>query len=380
MSSVLILGSGFGGISTALTLRELLPASDKILLVDRRDHFLVGFRKSWAMLDIAPLEEGTRPLSALSNQGIVVCQGNVERIEPEHCAAVIDGERVTADALVVALGVRHAAEKIPGFQKYALNAYALSDLAAVKQQLRNFRGGKIVMGVYGMPYQCPPAPYEIAILTKEYFDRRNVPVDISVISPKPLSLWAAGKESSDRLDRRMAEFGIDFLPNHSVLAVEPNAVVTDQGRLVCDLAFGVPPCMAVDVVRASPLAAADGWVHPDRHTLETGYPNVYAIGDCTKIPVGTNGQLPKAGLFAEKQGEVVAKRIAARLAGEQPTAQLDGHAICYVETGRGEAAVIGGDFLADPKPEIALSEMSRAHFVNKQRFESDRLEKWFDQK
>jgi sulfide:quinone oxidoreductase len=377
MRSVLILGSGFGGISTALTLRELLPAQDKIILVDRRTHFMVGFRKTWAMLDIAPLAEGMRPLSALSKRSIVVRRANVDKIEPDSCSAILDGERVSADALVVALGVRHAPEKIPGYNQHALNAYALHDLEQVKQALYAFDGSKIVMGVFGTPYQCPPAPYEIAILTKEFFDKRNIDVDITVISPKPMTLWAAGEDSSNRLEQRMAEFGIDFLPNHKVLSVEAGAVVTDQGRLSCDLAFGVPPHVAADVVRHSPLAAADGWVHADRLTLETEFENVYAIGDCTKIPIGKKGQLPKAGLFAEKEGEVVAKRIAARLGGQEPTAVLDGHALCYVETGRGEAAVIGGDFLADPKPDINLSEMSREHFANKHEFESSRLEKWF---
>lgn len=377
MPTVLILGSGCGGISAALTLRDRLPATDKIVLVDRREYFLMGFRRSWAMLDIAPLEAGMRPLSALSRRGIVVCRANVDRIDPERCTAVIDGERVAADALVVALGVRHAPEKIPGYREYALNAYALGDLAAVKQGLRSFRGGRIVMGVYGVPYQCPPAPYEIAILTKEYFDKRNVPVEITVISPQPISLAAAGKESSDRLEARMAEFGIDFLPSRQVLCVEPGGVVTDRGRLACDLAFGVPPHVAADVVRNSPLAARDGWIHVDRHTLETEFPDVYAIGDCTKIPVGKNGHLPKVGLVAEKQGEVVAQRLAARLAGEEPTARLDGHALCYVETGRGEAAVIGEDYLSHPKPDVALSDPCREHFVSKQRWEKERLERWF---
>jgi sulfide:quinone oxidoreductase len=378
MATILILGSGFGGISTALTLRKLIPAEDKIILVDRRTHFAVGFRKTWDMLEIAPMEDGLRPLAALSAKGIVVCQASVDAIEPESCAAVLDGERVQADALVVALGVRPAPEKIPGFSEFALNAFALSDLLQTKQTLRNFKGGKIVMGVFGMPYQCPPAPYEVAILTQEYFNQRQIPVEITVISPKPMSLWAAGKESSDRLDARMAEFGIRFLPNQKVLSVEAGAVVTDQGRLECDLAFGIPPYVAVDVVRQSRLVAADGWVHPDRHTLETAFANVYAIGDCTKIPVGENGELPRAGLFAEKEGEVAAQRIAARLAGETPTATLSGEAVCYVETGRGEAAVIGGDFLAEPKPLIRLSEMNASHFASKHEFESSRLKKWFE--
>lgn len=115
----------------------------------------------------------------------------------------------------------------------------------------------------------------------------------------------------------------------------------------------------------------------ERHTLETDFKNVYAIGDCTQIPTGKNGQLPKAGLFAEKEGEVVGRRIAARLAGQEPMATLDGQALCYVETGRHEAAIIGGDFLAEPKPAIGLSEMSREHFASKHEFESSRLQKWF---
>lgn len=376
MHTILILGGGFGGISTALTLRQLLPAEDKIILVDRKTHFMVGFRKTWDMLEIAPLKEGLRPLAALSKRGIIVCQANVDKIEPETCSAILDGERVTADALVVALGVRHAPEKIPGFSQHALNAYAWHDLEQVKQRLRAFKGGQIVMGAFGGPYQCPPAPYEVAILTKEYFDRRNVAVDITVISPKPLSLWAAGADSSSRLNQRMAEFGIRFLPSHKVLAVEA-AVVTDQGRLPCDLAFGVLPNVAVDVVRQSPLVAADGWIHVQRRTLETAFKNVYAIGDCTLIPTGKNGQLPQAGLFAEKEGAVVAQRIAARLSGQEPTALLGGQAVCYVETGRHEAAVIGGDFLAEPEPNIQLSEMTPAHFAGKHAFETSRLQKWF---
>lgn len=378
MANIYILGGGFGGISTALTLRGLLPAEHKITLVDRQTHFMVGFRKTWDMLDIAPLGDGMRPLMALSKHGIIVRQANIDKIEPETCSAIIDGERVTADALVVALGVRPSPEKVPGFSQHAINAFALSDLAQTKQALSQFRGGKIIMGVFGMPYQCPPAPYEVAILTKEYFDKRNIEVDITVISPKPMSLWAAGKESSDRLDQRMAEFGIRFLPSHKVLTVEAGAVVTDQGRLDCDLAFGVPPYVATDVVSQSPLVAADGWIHVDRNTLETNFRNVYAIGDCTKIPVGENGELPKAGLFAEKEGEVAGKRIAARLMGQEPTAVLDGIAVCYVETGRNEAAVIGGDFLAQPSPSIRLSEMTPEYFAGKHDFETSRLKKWFD--
>ncbi len=74
---------------------------------------------------------------------------------------------------------------------------------------------------------------------------------------------------------------------------------------------------------------------------------------------------------------MVAQRIAAKLAGQTPEATLDGQAVCYVEVGRGLAAVIGGDFFAEPKPDIALSEMTEQHFADKHEFERSRLEAWF---
>ncbi|MBM3777420.1 MAG: NAD(P)/FAD-dependent oxidoreductase [Acidimicrobiia bacterium] len=376
MSTVLVLGAGFGGISAALTLRALTPEHD-VILVDRKTHFMVGFRKTWAMLDLSPLDDGRRPLSTLSRRGITVRHASVDAIEPETCSAVIDGARVQAGALVVGLGVRHAPEKIPGFAEHALNAYALQDLDRVKAALRDFRGGRIVTGVFGEPYQCPPAPYEIAIMTKEYFEARGIDTDMTVISPKPLSLWAAGEESSRRMDARMAEFGIAFRGSHKVLSVEPGAVVTDRGRLACELAFGVPPCVAVDVVRGSSLVGPDGWIPVDTWTLETRFPDVYAVGDCTKVAIGSAGQMPKAGLIAEKQGATVAHRIAERLSGQTPSTVMDGRAVCYVETGRGEGAVIGGDFLAEPEPDIRLSENSREHYTAKHTFEAERLAAWF---
>ena len=262
---------------------------------------------------MGPLADGQRSLAMLEKRGIKVIMGNVEEIDPAGKTAVVDGQRLSADFMVVALGVRHAPEKVPGFKEHALNAYTIDDLEHVTRTLRQFKGGKIVMGVFGLPYQCPPAPYEIAMLTKEYFQRRQIEVQITVISPQPRSLWAAGEESSDRLEQRMAEFGIAFLPKRVVTAVEAGAVVCGDERLPFDLAIGVPPHIVVDVLRESPLAAADGWVHAHRQTLETDFADVYAVGDCVKIPVGENGRMPLAGLFAEKEGIVVAQRIAARI-------------------------------------------------------------------
>ena len=165
MGRVLILGGGFGGVATAISLRELLPQNDEIIIVDQKPYFMVGFRKTWAMLDIAPLEEGQRKLKDLERLGIKVIQATVDEIKPESRTAIVDGQVMEADALVVALGIRHATEKIHGFSEHVLNAYTVKDLTHVTDTLRNFKGGRVVVGIFGTPYQCPPAPFEIAFLT-----------------------------------------------------------------------------------------------------------------------------------------------------------------------------------------------------------------------
>ena len=377
MSRVLILGGGFGGVSAAVTLREMLSADDEIILVDRQTHFMVGFRKTWAMLEIGPLEGGQRPLKALEARGINVVQGAVTSIEPGARAATIGGQRIEADTLVVALGARHAPEKVAGFSEHVLNAYTVHDLPHVTETLRNFPGGRVLMGIFGTPYQCPPAPYEIALLTKEFFQGRNIGVEMAIFSPKPLTLPSAGKEHSAVLEKRMAEHGIEFLPGRKVASVEQGEVIFEDGRRSFDLALGVPPFVVVDVVRESGLTGDGAWVSVDRNTLETDFEGVYAVGDCVKIPLTGGGQIPKAGLMAEKQGEVVARRIAARLAGREAQATFDGMGACNIEVGGGQAALISGNFYAEPKPHVTMSEMSAGRLAEKRAFEADHLQKWF---
>jgi sulfide:quinone oxidoreductase len=60
------------------------------------------------------------------------------------------------------------------------------------------------------------------------------------------------------------------------------------------------------------MCDASGWIPVDCGTLETRFPRVYAIGDVTGILLASIGRpLPKAGVFAHKQAEVVAHNIAA---------------------------------------------------------------------
>jgi sulfide:quinone oxidoreductase len=377
MKRVLILGGGFGGIATARRLKEKLDANDEVILVDRRDHFMVGFRKTWALVGESTLEAGQRSLDSLTNLGIRVMRDPVTMIDPGGRAATMGDQIISADALVVALGAELATEAIPGFQQYAYNVYDPQDIPRAAQALQEFQGGKLVIGIFGAPYKCPPAPYEMALLINDSLRARGLKPNMEVFSPQPMSLPILGQVGCDLIESRLADKGIAFFPNHKATAIEAAEVAFPNERRPFDLLLGVPPHRAPKVVRESGLVGESGWVSVNSRTLETQFPGVYAIGDVVQVAMANGKPLPKAGVFAEAMGETVAERIAASLAGQEPEATFKGEGGCYLEVGAGQAMMVKGQFLAEPEPEVILTEASPKYLEEKRSFETQRLQTWF---
>jgi sulfide:quinone oxidoreductase len=377
MKRVLILGGGFGGIATARRLKQRLDEKDEVILVDRRDYFMVGFRKTWALTGQSTLEAGQRALDSLTSLGIRVMRDAVTRVDPAARTAWMGDQRISADALVVALGAELAPENIPGFQEYAYNVYDPQDIRRAAQALHEFRGGKLLIGVFGVPYKCPPAPYEMALLIRESLQSRGIKAEIQVFTPQPVSMPLLGQTGCDIIESRLSDNGITFLPNRKASAVELAEVIFPNERRQFDLLFGVPPHRPPAVVRESGLVGDTGWVSVNSRTLETPFPGVYAIGDIVQIAMGNGKPLPKAGVFAEAMGETVAERIAATFAGQEPEAAFPGEGGCYLEVGNGQAMMVRGHFLAVPEPEIELTEASTENLAEKRAFEDHRLQAWF---
>ena len=377
MKRVLILGGGFGGIATARRLKQRLGDEVDIVLVDRRETFMVGFRKSWALVGESTLEAGQKPIDSLSGIGVKVLHDPVRVIEPEARAAYIGDMRIDADALVVALGADLAPESIPGFQEHAFNVYDPQSIPKAAEALNSFSGGRLLIGIFGAPYKCPPAPYEMALLINDKLKARGVKANIGVFTPQPMSLPILGSAGCDLIESRLADNAIDFFPNHKSTGIEAGEVVFANKRMPFDLLLGIPPHRPPAAVRESGLVGQSGWVEVDKRTLATSFPDVYAIGDVTQIMLANGKPLPKAGLFAEQMGETVAERIASRFSGEEATAAFRGEGGCYLEVGGGKAMMVRGNFLAEPEPEVTLVEASGELLEEKRSFETQRLIEWF---
>jgi sulfide:quinone oxidoreductase len=114
----------------------------------------------------------------------------------------------------------------------------------------------------------------------------------------------------------------------------------------------------------------------DPHTLATSAEGVFAIGDVAQVPIAGGKFLPKAGVFAHAEAEVVARRIEREAAGREPSAVFDGKGSCFVEMGDGVAAFATRDFYAEDGPSVRLRRPGRRWHLAKVAFEKFWFRRW----
>jgi sulfide:quinone oxidoreductase len=377
MARVLVLGAGFGGVAAATRLRALLDPSHEVVLVDRRSDFVMGLRKTWAVVGSHPLDDGRRALATLSDRGIDVRQAAVEALDPAGRRARLDGEWLAADAVVVALGAEQAPDTVPGLAEHGINVWDRANAGRAHDALVSLDRGRLLVGVFGTPYACPPGPFELALLAKDALAARGADVSVEVFGPMPIALPVVGLVESGKVEALLDAVGIAFHRGQPAASVEAGVVHLADGRdLAFDLLLAVPPHRCPQVLVDAGLAQPGGWVEVDPLTLETPFEGVHVIGDATAIKLAHGLPLPKAGLFAEVEGYVVAERVAAALAGRPATATFDGAGVCFAETGGGQAVEINARFYADPPAADILGPSNNA-VAGKAAFEADRLAAWF---
>lgn len=374
-----MLGGGFGGIAVATGLRDRLGGSHHVTLVDRSPSFSMGLRKLWELVEAGTIEEGSRSRRALAGGGIEVVEADVSAVDPEARAADTSMGRIEADRLVIALGAEARPDLVPGLAEHGHPVWARSAVAPARDALARLEAGRVGVVIFGAPYPCPPAPYECTMLVDDHLRSRGLrdAIELEVATLQPMLLPNAGRAGSDWLAARLDERGIAWRVESNAARVEEGRVVfADGSDLAFDVLLAVPPHRVPASVAAAGLTGESGWIEPERETMATAHDGVWAVGDCTFVKLANGLPLPKAGVMAAAQGEVVAARIAAEIAGG-PAPEFDGRGFCFLETGLREAALIEGDFYAEPEPAVRLGEPAGAHHEAKVAFEREYLMRWF---
>jgi sulfide:quinone oxidoreductase len=379
--TVLVLGGGIGGLVAARELRRRLDPTDRVVLVDRRSTQSFAPSLLWVMSGARRAEQIAIDLRRLRRRGIEIVTTDVLAIEPAAGKVATGDGTMAFDRLVVALGADLAPDDMPGFSEGAHNVYTLEGATSAGEELRRLREGRVAVLVSRTPYKCPAAPYETALLAEAMLRGRGVRsrCSIDVYTPEPYPMPTAGPLLGGAVADMLAERGITLHAKTTTERIEPDSreiVLAGGERVGYDLLLGVPPHRAPNVVRDSGLAAESGFMPVDRGTLATPVEGVFAIGDVTTIPIAGEKFLPKAGVFAEGEAKVVARRIADDLGGRRSGTVFQGKGSCFVEMGDGVAAFAGGDFYAQDEPKVTLRRPGRHWHLAKVAFERYWKRRW----
>ncbi|HSK52087.1 MAG TPA: FAD/NAD(P)-binding oxidoreductase [Clostridia bacterium] len=358
MQRIVILGGGVGGTLTAnLLVKRLRRRIDRgaveIVVVDAtgRHVYQPGFM--YIAMGGERAEKLERPESSLLDKRVTLIVGEVARVDEAAQRVVLaNGHDFGYDFLVVASGCRIVPETIEHFEDEAHHFYTVAAAQRLRTALDAFSGGRIVIGIAGMPYKCPPAPLEVAFLIETELRNRQLREGTELHFCSPIGRAFTIESVSDMATPILEEKGIELHTFFNVEAIDPDRKVVQSlegEELPYDLLILVPPHRGQQFLIDSGLAPAPGgWLPTDRHTLEVGgRPNVFALGDATDLP------LSKAGSTAHFEAPVVAERITAAVEGRAPAgkhADYEGKVMCFFEIGDGKGTLLQFDYDHPPKP------------------------------
>jgi sulfide:quinone oxidoreductase len=357
MHRVVILGGGVGGTLVAnLLVRKLRHEIDRheatVTIVDEKGEHVYQPGFMYIAMGHERAENLARPERSLLDDRVLLQVARAMRIdEAQGRVELEDGTHIGYDQLVIATGCRIMPEEIEHFAEEAHHFYNPDAALKLRQALDAFTGGKIVIGIAGMPYKCPPAPLEVAFLIESELRERLLRDRTEMHFCSPIGRAFTIESVSEMATPILAEKGIELHTFFNVEAIDPERKVVQSlegEELPYDLLILVPPHRGAKLVIDSGMAPASGWLPTDRHTLQVGgRPNVYALGDATDLP------LSKAGSTAHFEAPIVAERVAAAVQGREPegkAANYTGKVMCFFEVGDGKGTLLQFDYDHPPKP------------------------------
>ena len=352
MAQLLILGAGTAGTMTANLLRKALDASWSITVVDQdtEHHYQPGylFIPFW----MEP-ERVVKDRRQFLPDGVEFVEAAISRVDPSARQVHLADDRTLAyDWLIIATGTRPDPTLVEGMAEALAEHttvhefYTFEGSKALKAALETFEAGRLLVHVSEMPIKCPVAPLEFAFLVEDHYRKRRLrhKVDITYVTPldgaftKPVSSKELGGLLKDRSIRLAADFAVE-----RVDAQRKVLVAYDGRELPFDLLVTIPPNVGQQYVFDSGIGNDAGFIPVDKHTLRsTEHERIFVLGDASDIPTS------KAGSVAHFAAEQFVGNFLAAVDGRDLPHVFDGHANCFVESGRGQALLL--DFNYDTEP------------------------------
>ena len=380
---ILILGSGFGGLTAANLLRRNLSPEHQIVVVDKKEFFMMGLVNLWILSGIRRLEDSKVALNKLENKQITFLNDEVTTIDIfQKSIRTRSNNKLEYDYLIIALGAELAPKEISGFVvNRGFNLYDAEQIPKLREKILALKSGRVAIFITNIPYKCPPAPYEASLLINDILVKNGTrdSIDIDLYTPTPIALPVAGPKLSQDIVNLLNDNHINFHPLHKIKEVLDKEIIEFENgnKTNYDLLIGIPPHKVPAVIKSSGLIEeGQNWIDVDKFSLKTKYENVFAIGDVTEIKVDQMAIIPKAGIFAEGQAKSVSYQIIDEITNQLHNVKFDGRGFCFMEIGSKKAGYLTADFYDITGPITRLEPPSEESYRKKLDFEKSRIMQW----
>jgi sulfide:quinone oxidoreductase len=353
MKNIIILGAGTAGTMMANHLHNKLNRKEwTITIIDEREnhYYQPGFL--FLPFDLYAPEALVQPIQKYIPRNVNFVNHPINKIIAEkNLVEVADGERYPYDILIIATGANIAPEEVQGmygdqWKKSIFDFYTFEGALALRNKLRDWEGGNLVVHITEMPIKCPVAPLEFAFLADSYFKHKGIRDKVNITYVTPLSGAFTKPKATKALEHLLEEKNISTVSDFAIERVdnEKKAIVDYGGKEVLfDLLVTVPTNKGDEVIERSGLGDELNYVPANKATLQSvRHENIFVIGDAAAIPAS------KAGSVAHFEAEVLTKNILHYIHNEPLTEEFDGHANCFIETGNRRALLIDFNYTHEP--------------------------------
>ncbi|HEY9596042.1 MAG TPA: NAD(P)/FAD-dependent oxidoreductase [Cyanophyceae cyanobacterium] len=312
---ICILGGGFGGLYTALSLqrfRKLKSHNCKITLIERKDHFLftpllyeliTGELQPW---EIAPSYE-----KLLANTTIQFCQNTVQNVDLDLRQVLLeDGTLLNYDYLVLSVGSATRLQDIPGATSWAIPFRSLADVHRLQEKLQlletsereHIRVAVVGGGPNGVELACKIAD-RLGKRGRVRLIERGGEI-LKTFPPKMRAIaYRAIKTRRIQVD---LETQINAIAPDSITLIQNN----QETVLPVDIVLwtvGTRPWNWVRNLPCSHNNQAQLIVHPTLQLID--YPEVLALGDLAEIQDTRKRPIPATAQAAYQQADCAAANL-----------------------------------------------------------------------
>jgi sulfide:quinone oxidoreductase len=343
---VVVVGGGSAGLGAAASLLKRNPKLSLAVVEPAGEHF---YQPGWTMVGAGVFtpEETRQAMDSVMPDKATWIRQAARGFSPDTNEVILaDGGSVSYRVLVAAPGLKLDWDAVPGLAE-ALGRHGVTsnyryDLAPYTYRLvQDLKRGRALFTQPPMPIKCAGAPQKAMYLSCDRWRDAGVLSNIEVEFHNAGAALFGVAAYVPSLMEYVRRYGIGLRPESKLVGVDGAArtatfevKVDGQTARVerdFDMLHAVPPQVAPDFVRSSPIAGPAGFIDVDQATLRHArYPNVYALGDACSAP---NSKTMAA---ARKQAPIVAVNVLATLAGREPPAAYDGYGACPLTVERGK--------------------------------------------